>query len=675
MIKLKPIPRRFWQVCAGVFVVGSVSLGLWGCFYIKGLDVSLFNQPLPEATIVLDKNGHVASQLSASRINAVPLNEIPQGLIDAIVAVEDRRFFEHKGIDLKSIFRAVGRDVVKGSYSEGASTITQQLARNLFLTADKTVGRKLKEAAYAIKLETTYSKNDIMEMYLNRIYFGEGSWGVQGAAKTYFHKDVKDLSLSEAAVLAALPKAPSHYSPFQNEAQALERRNTVLKLMLDEGKITEQAYEQAKASALGAVKTENTNEAAGRYRAYMDAVIEEAVTVYGFTEEQVLTGGLRITTELDPTVQQAVTDVYNDDSLFPDSKPDQLIQSGTVLIDQKTGAVRALAGGRGGGVFRGFSHATQLKRQPGSTFKPIVVYGPALERGYKPSSMLFDGPLNIDGYQPQDWDHQSRGQVSMQEAITSSWNVPAVWLLHEIGIDNGLKFAKSLGINLPAQDRQLGIALGGLSEGVSPLQMAQAFSAFADKGVMHEAHTIAKIETSSGHLLVQAKAQGTSVMQAESADTMTSMLQTAVAQGTGKNAAMNRPVAGKSGTTQLPATKEFEGIGSGSAKDAWFVGYTPELTAAVWVGYDRTDATHYLTTSGGAVPAVLFREMLSRALAQTPVVPFDIPMREIEQNLQGNVSNQSHEPKPFEKGDKPDKADKPEKPTKDQQHGHGKGKP
>lgn len=673
MIKLKAIPRRFWQVCAGVIIVGSVSVGLWGSFYIKGLDVSLFNQPLPEATIVLDKNGQVASQLSASRINAVPLKDIPQGLIDAIVAVEDRRFFEHKGIDVKSIFRAVGRDVVKGSYSEGASTITQQLARNLFLTADKTVGRKLKEAAYAIKLETTYSKNDIMEMYLNRIYFGEGSWGVQGAAKTYFHKDVKDLTLSEAAVLAALPKAPSHYSPFQNESQALERRNTVLKLMLDEGKITEQAYEQAKASALGAVKTENTNEAAGRYRAYMDAVIEEAVTVYGFTEEQLLTGGLRITTELDPTVQQAVTDVYNDDSLFPESKPDQLIQSGTVLIDQKTGAVRALAGGRGSSVFRGFSRATQLKRQPGSTFKPIVVYGPALERGYKPTSMLFDGPLNIDGYQPQDWDHQSRGQVSMQEAITSSWNVPAVWLLHEIGIDNGLKFAKSLGINLPAQDRQLGIALGGLSEGVSPLQMAQAFSAFADKGVMHEAHTIAKIETGSGHLLVQEKAQGITVMGAETADTMSSMLQTAVAQGTGKNAAMNRPVAGKSGTTQLPATKEFEGIGSGSAKDAWFVGYTPELTAAVWVGYDRTDATHYLTTSGGAVPAVLFREMLSRALAQTPVVPFDIPVREIEQSSQ--QTEKSDKP---EKADKPEKPEKPEKPTKDQrppnEHGHGKGK-
>lgn len=663
MLKIKKIPRRFWQVSVGVVLVMGVGVALMSTLYIKGLDVSLLNQPLPEASVVLDKNGQIASQLSASKIDAVPFKDIPQVLVDAIVAVEDRRFFEHKGVDMKSIFRAVGRDVLKGSYSEGASTITQQLARNLFLTADKTVGRKLREAAYAIKIETSYSKNDILEMYLNKIYFGEGSWGVQGAAKTYFNKNVTDLTLPEAAVLAALPKAPSHYSPFQNEEQALERRNTVLKLMLKEGKITQQEYEKADASALGAVKTVNMDEAKGRNRAYVDAVIDEAVTLYGFTEEQLLTGGLRITTELDPTVQKAVIDVVNNNSLFPESKPDQLIQSGAVIVDQKTGGVRALAGGRGEGVFRGFSHATQLRRQPGSAFKPVAVYGPALELGYKPSTMLFDGPLNIEGYQPQDWDHQSRGQVSMQEAITSSWNVPAVWLLHEIGIDNGLKFAKSLGISLPTQDRQLGIALGGLSEGVSPLQMAQAFSTFAAKGVLNPAHLIAKIETNDGHLLVQAKAKGQSVMRAETANTMTAMLQTAVAQGTGKNAAMNRPVAGKSGTTQLPDTKEFDGIGSGSAKDAWFVGYTPELTAAVWVGYDRTDATHYLTTSGGAVPAVLFREMLSRALAQTPVVPFDIPMIVERPEKEISSSNESSA-----------KKDKEQQKQAEQGHGHGKEK-
>lgn len=617
--------KRFWQICCGMAFVGSVTVFVACYLYVRGLDVSKLNQPLPEATLVLDKFGKAASQLSASKIDPVTFAQMPKALTDAVVAVEDRRFYEHTGIDIKSIFRAVARDVLRGSYSEGASTITQQLARNLYLNADKTLGRKLREAAYAIKIDTTYSKNEILEMYLNRIYFGEGSWGVQGAARTYFNKNVKDLTLPEAAVLAALPKAPSRYSPFQDEAQALERRNTVLALMKSEGKITAQDYENAKASPLGVVKSDKDNDLKGRFPAYIDAVINEAVNVYGFTEEQLLTGGLRITSELDPFIQNAVSDVYKDERLFPESKPDQLIQSGAAIVDQRTGGVRALAGGRGESVFRGFSRATQLKRQPGSSFKPIVVYGPALEKGYKPFSPLYDGPLNIEGYQPQDWDHQTRGQVTMQEAVVSSWNVPAVWLLHEIGIDQGLQFAKSLGIPLPSKDRQLGIALGGLSEGVSPLQMAQAFSAFAAKGVLYQAHTISKIETSSGHVLIGASPKGVPVMKPETAYAMTSMLQAAVAQGTGKNAAMNRPVAGKSGTTQLPQTKEFEGISSGSAKDAWFVGYTPELTAAVWVGYDRTDKQHYLTTSGGAVPAVLFREMMSRALTQVPIVPFDMP--------------------------------------------------
>ncbi|MFC5451376.1 transglycosylase domain-containing protein [Paenibacillus aestuarii] len=633
-------------------LVVTVIISAASYMYIRGLDVSKLNQPLPESTLVLDRNGKPASQLSSSKIEFVSLSQMPKALTDAVVAVEDRRFYEHSGIDLKSIVRAVVRDVVRGGYSEGASTITQQLARNLFLNADKTLGRKLREAAYAVKIDMTYSKDEILEMYLNSIYFGEGSWGVQGAAKTYFSKNVHDLSLSEAAVLAALPKAPSRYSPFQDEAQALERRNTVLQLMRDEGKITPQEYEKAKSANLGVVKGGKGNDLKGRFPAYVDAVINEAVEKYGFTEEQLLTGGLKITTELDPTVQQAVLDVYNDDSYFPAGKPDQLVQSGAVILDPRTGGIRALAGGRGDSVFRGFSHATQLRRQPGSTFKPIVVYGPALEKGYAPNSSLYDGPLNIDGYQPEDWDHQSRGQVTMQEALTSSWNVPAVWLLHEIGIDQGLQFAKSLGIPLPANDRQLGIALGGLSEGVSPLQMAQAFGAFADEGNLYPAHTIMKIETGDGHILIQASPKGTQVMKPDTAYTMTAMLQQVVAGGTGKNAAMNRPVAGKSGTTQLPDTAEFKGIDANSAKDAWFVGYTPELTAAVWVGYDHTDRNHYLTTSGGAVPAVLFREMMTRALAQAPVVAFHPPSADMSRPAVEQVAPgpETHEKKPPEHG-------------------------
>lgn len=650
--------KRLWGTLAAAVVLAGVAAAASVYFYVRSLDVSKLSQPLPAPTLVLDRYGKPASQLSSSKIEPVPLEQIPQSLKDAVVAVEDRRFYEHPGVDIQAILRALVRDIVKGGYSEGASTITQQLSKNLFLNTDKTIGRKLREAAYALKVDMTYSKNEILETYLNSIYFGEGCYGVQGAAKTYFGKRVQELTLPESALIAALPKAPSKYSPLKNEDQALERRNTVLALMREQGKITEQAYEQAKAAPLGVVKGQQADDLKGRYPAYVDAVIDEAVNEYGFTDDQLLTGGLKITTELDPKVQDAVNDVYRTDSLFPQGKPDQPVQSGAVVLDQRTGGIRAVAGGRGDEVFRGFSRATQLRRQPGSSFKPIIVYGPALERGYTPDSMLYDGSLNIGGYQPEDWDHQTRGKVTMQEAIVHSWNVPPVWLLNELGIDAGLQFAAKLGIELPKQDRQLGIALGGLSEGVSPLQMAQAFSAFAAQGDLHSAHTISRIETSDGHVLIEAKPQSHTVMKPSTAAAMTYMLQDAVARGTGKNASMDRPVAGKSGTTQLPDTKEFAGLDSNAAKDAWFVGYTPELTAAIWVGYDRTDRNHYLMTSGGAVPAVLFREIMQRALAGVPVVPFDLAP---SANLAPPAVQQDIPPP--EAG-----------PMQHEAHGHGKGK-
>ncbi|WP_052486883.1 transglycosylase domain-containing protein [Gordoniibacillus kamchatkensis] len=313
--------RRLAWIIAGAALAAGAGSFLACYIYIRGLDVSKLAEPLPEPTLILDRDGKPAAQLSASRIEPVPLPQMPKSLIDAVVAVEDKRFFEHPGVDVQSVVRALVRDVLRGGYSEGASTITQQLARNLFLNADKTLGRKLREAAYALKIDMTYGKDDILELYLNSIYLGEGSYGVQSAAKTYFGKNVQDLTLPEAALLAALPKAPSRYSPLRDEAQALERRNTVLALMRDQGKITAEAYERAKAAPLGVVKSGKGDGLKGRYPAYVDAVMSEAADRYGFTEEQLLTGGLRITTELDPAVQNAVDDVYKDDSLFPASKP------------------------------------------------------------------------------------------------------------------------------------------------------------------------------------------------------------------------------------------------------------------------------------------------------------------------------------------------------------------
>lgn len=655
-----------WAVLLGL-LLGALGLGL-AAAWVSGLDISKLEHPLPEASFVLDAKGQPVSELSSSKIEPVPLAQVPKNLQNAIVAVEDRRFYEHSGYDLRSMARALMRDLKTGSFDEGASTITQQLAKNMFLSSDKTLTRKIKELGYAVKIHFAYSKDEILELYLNNIYFGEGQWGVEAASRHYFGKPVNKISLAEAALLAGLPKAPSRYSPVKNPEAALERRNLVLSLMKEQQMIGEAEYAKAIAEPIK-LKVDSVESLKGKYPAFVDYVMDEAETKYGFTEQQVLTMGLRIHTTMDLSVQQAAEAVFARPELFPASPDQTPVQAAAVVLEPSSGAVRAMIGGRGQQTYRGFNRATELKRQPGSTFKPLAVYAPALERGYTPDSMLYDGELDIGGYRPRDWDGQTRGEVSLREAVIRSWNIPAVWLLNEIGLDSGLDYLRRSGITLPAADRNLSLALGGLSEGVSPLQMAQAYAAIANQGAMQEAHAITSITTKDGQLLVEAQPQRTEVTRPVHAYTLRTLLQEAVASGTGQAALLNgRPTAGKTGTTQLPATQEFASIGQNGAKDAWFVGFTPELAAAVWVGYDQTDRNHYLTTSGGAVPAALFKEIMTGALQGVPVKAFPIPeevqraIQQAEEEKQRKEKDQDSDQRhlwPFfeDKKDKKDKKD------------------
>ncbi|WP_236595719.1 MULTISPECIES: transglycosylase domain-containing protein [unclassified Paenibacillus] len=648
-----------WAVLFGL-LLGALGLGLASA-WISGLDISKLEHPLPEASFVLDASGQPVSELSSSKIEPVPLAQMPKHLQHAIVAVEDRRFYEHRGYDLRSIARALMRDLQSGSFDEGGSTITQQLAKNMFLSSDKTLTRKIKELGYAIKIHFAYSKDEILELYLNSIYFGEGQWGVEGAAQHYFGKPVNKVTLAEAALLAGLPKAPSRYSPVKHPEEALTRRNLVLSLMKEQQLIEAADYGQAVAEPIR-LKAESGESLKGKFPAFVDYVMDEAETKYGFTEQQLLTMGLRIHTTMDLTVQQSAEAVFARQELFPASPDQKLVQAAAVVLEPASGAVRAVIGGRGEQTYRGFNRATELKRQPGSTFKPLAVYGPALEHGYTPDSMLFDGELDIGGYRPRDWDGQTRGEVSLREAVTRSWNIPAVWLLNEIGLNTGLDYLRRSGITLPAADKHLSLALGGLSEGVSPLQMAQAYAAIANQGVMQEAHAITRITTKDGKPVIEAHPQRTDVTAPVHAYTLRTLLQEAVTSGTGQAALLNgRPTAGKTGTTQLPATQEFAAVGQNGAKDAWFVGFTPELAAAVWVGYDQTDRNHYLTTSGGAVPATLFKEMMTRALQGVPVKDFPVPeevQRAIEQaRKQAEDQERERQRKSEEDIEKPDKRD------------------
>ncbi len=593
---------RIWILA---FLLGLISLVAFAAYWVSSLDIEKLVVPVLAPTQLIDRNGEPSSQMVSVKIELVSIDQIPLHMQQAIVAVEDKRYYDHTGVDAFGIIRAAFRNVKEGGAAQGGSTITQQLAKNVFLTGEKTFSRKLTEAAYALKIESTYNKDQILEMYLNQIYFGEGQWGIQRAAKRYFGKETKDLTLSESALLAALPKAPSRYSPLKNKELALERRDLVLSLMRDGGFISNVEYNQAIVEPVQVLKEaplEHQNDLLGQYASYTDEVIDEAIELYGFTERQLLAGNLLIYTELDPIVQSAMENTYRNDSLFPDSAPDQLVQSGAVIMDPSTGGVRGIVGQRGEHVFRGFNRATHLVRQPGSAFKPLMVYGPALENGYDAKSMLYDGPLDINGYKPNNSDHRTLGQVSLRDAVIHSRNIPAVWLLNEIGLQTGKTFVEKLDIPLSEEDNNLSLALGGLSQGLSPLQLAQAYSVFPNLGTMAPAHTITKITTTDGRVLAEAKLESVSVMLPNHAYAMTELLVDVVRDGTGKNAAMNRPVAGKTGTTQLPQNKQFAGIAGGS-KDAWFVGYTPELVGAVGLGYDTTDSKHYLTTSGGQYPA------------------------------------------------------------------------
>lgn len=618
-----PRLRIRWRLVIIIVITAAVlavaALAIW----IRSLDIGKLADPLLAPTQLMDRNGKAASEVSSSKIVPVKLEQIPVHLRQAVVAVEDRRFYDHSGVDGIGIARALFRNLKEGGVAQGGSTITQQLAKNMFLSHEQTFSRKLTEAAYAYKIEQSYDKDRIMETYLNQIYFGEGKWGIQQAAKTYFGKDVEKLTLTESAMLAALPKAPSHYSPFKNMEKALERRNLVLDLMLAEGYITDAQHRAAVMEPI-VLNASGGESLRGQYAYYLDQVIDEAIERYGFTERQLLAGGLRIYTQLDPSVQSAMEAAYRNDSLFPGSASDQPVQSGAVILDPYTGGVRGMVGGRGEHVYRGFNHATHLKRQPGSSFKPLIVYAPAIEKGYGPTSKLYDGPLNINGYKPTDWDRRTRGEVTLKEAVIRSWNIPAVWLLNEIGLQTGKAFAEKMGIPFAKGDNNLALALGGMEEGVSPLLMAQAYGTFPNLGVMMPAHTIVKITTADGRVLAEAKQDPVTVMSSTGAYAMTGLLQDVVREGTGGHAALNRPTAGKTGTTQLPATKEFEDVPDG-AKDAWFVGYTPELVGAVWIGYDQTDRNHYLTASGGYNPALIFKEMMSAVLRDVPPLSFKQP--------------------------------------------------
>ncbi|AND38812.1 transglycosylase domain-containing protein [Cytobacillus oceanisediminis] len=589
-------------------------------FSYKDADISALEAGLAQSTVIYDADEEVASKISANKNEGISIDKIPDHMKNAVIAIEDHRFYEHGGIDLKGIGRAFFTNLKAGGIVEGGSTLTQQLTKNALLSAEKTYKRKLEEFFLAIEIEKEYSKDEILQMYLNQVYFGEGAWGIKRAAMKYYAKDVEDLSISEAALLAGLVKAPSAINPYQNEDKAIERRNLVLDRMKEHSFISEKEWEKAKNEKL-VFEDGGGDPLKGKYPYYVDVVLEEAINKYNISLDDLLSNGYQIYTELDQDMQGSVEETYKNDQLFPKGTGEQPVQSGAILLDPHNGGIRALAGGRGEHTLLGHNRAVHKVGQPGSTIKPIVPYAAALEAGWEITDELKDERMTFgEDYEPNNYNGQFRGNVPMYEAVKDSLNVPAVWLLDEIGVEKGVDAAKRFGIPEDAINQNLALALGGTNEGVSPLTMAQAYAVFANGGERPEAHSITKIVDKDGETVAEWKGENTRVISKDVADKVTTMLLGVVQHGTGKAAQIpGREVAGKTGSTQMT----IEGIDG--VKDQWFVGYTPQLVGAVWVGHDMTDAKNYLTTSSSEGTAPIFREIMTEALKNQEAESFNVP--------------------------------------------------
>lgn len=596
-----------------VFVVMITGAGLGFLTASIHTMPSLKDEIRPAASSqIYDANGKLINTIHSVE-NRVPvsINKIPKNLQNAFVAAEDARFYQHIGIDPRGILRAVWSNITDRGVSEGGSTITQQLAKNALLSQERTLKRKIQEAILALQIERQYSKSEILELYLNQIYFGQGAYGVQSAANVYFGKNVEDLTLAECAMLAGIPKSPNYYSPFNNLKAATERQATVLDQMVKYNFIDSATGIQAANAKLKlAPRSTQSDNKSNTASYFVDYVTQYLIDKYG--ADAIYKDGLKIYTTLDLDMQEAAEQAMQKlPSVRTDSSGLQQPQGALVAIDPRTGYIKAMVGGRGNDQF---NRAVLAERQPGSAFKPFV-YLAALEGGMTPSTMIEDTPITFGSWSPINYDAKFHGSVSLRTALEQSLNVPTVKIANQTGADKPLYYAQQMGISTlvlqgSTNDRNLAMSLGGLTRGVTPLEIASAYGVLANQGVHVEPISVIKIVDRNGKVLEQIAPKEKAVVNERSAYILTDMLRGVITNGTGTAADIGRPAAGKTGTTS-------------DYKDAWFVGFTPDLVASVWIGYDSDENLNGIT--GGALPATIWRTFMNKALAKIPARDFIRP--------------------------------------------------
>lgn len=616
--------RRFWRrfhLTKILLIIGlgfSLLTGGYLFYLAKTTNVKDLQNALKATTIIYDKNGDQAGSLTGQKGTYVELDAISENLQNAVVATEDRSFYKNSGINYGRFFLAIltlGR-------SGGGSTITQQLAKNAYLSQDQTVERKAKEFFLALEINKKYSKKEILTMYLNNAYFGNGVWGIEDASKKYFGVSASQLSLDQSAVLAGMLKGPEIYNPLYSVENATNRRNTVLQNMVAAGYIDQKTADQSAAVDIHGqlVDAYEGKSEDYRYPSYFDAVINEAVNEYGLTEEDIVKNGYRIYTELDQNYQASMQVIYDNTALFPVAEDGTRAESGSVALDPKTGGVRALVGRVGSDQnpgFRTYNYATQAARSPGSTIKPLVVYSPAVAEGWSTNKELDNSTTQYGSYEVNNYAGiQSSPTVPMYQALAESLNLPAVATANDLGLDTVFEYGKKFGLNMDKVDKSLAVALGaGVT--TNPMQMAQAYGTFANGGVMNDAHLITKIENASGQVVKSHSQKSTRVLSRSTTDKMTNMMLGTFSNGTGVNAApYGYTMAGKTGTTETSFNKDLSG-------DQWVIGYTPDVVISQWLGFPTTDENHYLTDSSAGTASEIFRNVANSVLPYTDGTQFD----------------------------------------------------
>lgn len=567
---------------------------------------------VPDAVSQFYDNENTVIYTTASAEHRLPvkLDKIPKHVQAAFVSIEDNRFYEHSGIDYRGTLRALVSNIM-GQEVQGGSTITQQLAKNAFLTQERTLSRKVKEAFLARQLENKYTKDEILNMYLNQIYFGEGAYGVESASLKYFGKHVQDISLAEAAALAAIPKSPNYYDPMENPKANKERRDIVLDQMVKYGHITQADAQKAKAEDVKIRKEESAGKTKDLRSYFFDYISQQIIDKYG--ADALYKGGLKIYTTLDSSLQSKaessiryLPDIWTND-------PDHLTQPqvGLVAIDPTNGYIKAMVGGRGQDKF---NRAVLAQRQPGSAFKPFV-YLTAMDNGMNAATMVDDKPLQIGGWAPQNSSGSFHGTVTLRTALSRSYNIPAIRVALKVGTTKVMNMAKACGITTlvedgPYTDNNPAMALGGLTKGVSPLEMAASYGTIANNGVYNQPVSIIKIVDRNGKVIFEHKHSPKQVVSAKAAYQTTDMLKDVLISGTAGGSGIGRPAAGKTGTTD-------------DSKDAWFVGYTPNLSCAVWVGDDRSRSMGSMYGSGA--PLSIWHDFMLKAVQEIPYADFTRP--------------------------------------------------